>query len=354
MNETPGFVCGHHHLYSTLARYLPAPPRRPESFVEILELVWWRLDAALDLDAIYWSAALGAAEAVRCGTTGIVDHHEGPSAIEGSLDAIARACADVGVRVVATYGASDRWDDRGTLRAVHDAPPSAMTDGARRGLAECERFVRTGGRGMVGLHAAFTCSTETIEAAAGLARDLGVGVHVHVGEDAVDADAARRLATLTDDRWLLAHAIHVDQPLRGTIAHNPRSNMHNSVGYARPADCDNPVVLGSDGFGADMLEEYRLAFAAHRAHDRTAEVDTAWRWLTATIDLVPECAADRVEWSDPVITPAYTAVRPGLRAVNVVRDDGEVLVRDGLPTRVDLAELRAKAAEAATRVFARL
>ncbi len=65
-----------------------------------------------------------------------------------------------------------------------------MTAGARQGLAENERF-RGGGRGRVGIHAAFTCSDETLTAAAGLAADLGVGVHVHVAEGEIDAAAGR-------------------------------------------------------------------------------------------------------------------------------------------------------------------
>ena len=67
---------------------------------EILEQVWWRLDLALDLEMSAWSARLGALEALEAGTTAIVDHHESPNAIEGSLDVIAEACAEVGVRVV--------------------------------------------------------------------------------------------------------------------------------------------------------------------------------------------------------------------------------------------------------------
>ncbi len=58
--ETPGLVCAHHHLYSALARGMPPPPRVPRDFPEILELVWWRLDRALDLEMIRWSAMLGA------------------------------------------------------------------------------------------------------------------------------------------------------------------------------------------------------------------------------------------------------------------------------------------------------
>ena len=80
---TPGLVCAHHHLYSALARGMPAPPRVPTTFTEILELLWWRLDRALDLEMIRWSAMLGAVEALACGTTSIVDHHSSPEAIDG-------------------------------------------------------------------------------------------------------------------------------------------------------------------------------------------------------------------------------------------------------------------------------
>ena len=218
------------------------------------------------------SARLGAVEALLAGTTGIVDHHESPNAIEGSLDVIADACAEVGVRVVCAYGVTDR----------HGA------DGARRGLAENERFVRAGGRGMVGVHAAFTCTDDTLAAAAGLAADLGVGVHIHVAEGPHDADAGARLARLAADDWLLVHCVGLDRDLPGTIAHNPRSNMNNGVGYARPARRPNAVVLGTDGIGADMLEEFRLAYVAHRADDVTPRPDTAWSWLTNGHRFVPE------------------------------------------------------------------
>jgi cytosine/adenosine deaminase-related metal-dependent hydrolase len=336
---TPGLVCAHHHLYSALARGMPAPPATPHDFLQILEQVWWRLDTALDLEMLRASARLGAVEALLAGTTGIVDHHESPHAIDGSLDVIADACAEVGVRVVCAYGVTDR----------HGA------DGARRGLAENERFLRAGGRGMVGVHAAFTCTADTLDAAAGLARDLGVGVHIHVAEGPPDADAGARLAELAADDWLLVHCVGLDRDLPGTIAHNPRSNMNNGVGYARPARRANRVVLGTDGIGADMLEELRLAYVAHRADDVTATPETAWSWLAGGELLIPECAADRVTWTyDHVDSPWHVAFTPGIRATDVIAGDGEVLVRDGRPTRVDLAEVRAHAAEQATRLFERL
>ncbi|MBA3604871.1 MAG: amidohydrolase family protein [Actinomycetota bacterium] len=337
--QTPGLVCGHHHLYSALARGMPAPPQTPTNFGQILEQIWWRLDAALDLDMLGASARLGALEALLSGTTAIIDHHESPNAIDGSLDAIAAACAEVGVRVLCAYGVTDRHGP----------------DGARRGLAENERFLGAGGRGMVGVHAAFTCTDATLEAAAGLAADRGVGVHIHVAEGPDDADAGARLDHLATEDWLLVHCVGLDRPLPGTIAHNPRSNMNNGVGYARPATRPNTVVLGTDGIGADMLEEFRLAYVAHRADDVQASPDTAWSWLTNGYRFFPEVADDRVLWSyDHADSPWHVAFTPGMRALDVVRADGEVLVRDGRPTRVDAAEIRAHAAEQSARLFALL
>ena len=165
-DSTPGLVCAHHHLYSAMARGMPPPPSTPTTFLAVLEQIWWRLDTALDLEMLEWSAKLGALEALEAGCTAIIDHHESPNAIEGSLSVIADACAEIGVRVVASYGVTDR----------HGAA------GALRGLEENDRFLREGGRGMVGVHAAFTCSDDTLAAAAELATRHGVGVHIHVAE----------------------------------------------------------------------------------------------------------------------------------------------------------------------------
>jgi cytosine/adenosine deaminase-related metal-dependent hydrolase len=337
---TPGLVCGHHHPDSTLARGMPAPPGTPTNFTEILDQVWWRLDAALDLDLVRWSALLGAVEAVEAGTTAIVDHHASPSAIDGSLDVIAEACAEVGVRVVCAYEVTDR----------HGA------EGAKAGLAENERFLRAGGRGLVGAHACLTLSDDTLDAVVGLARDLGVGVHIHVGEDAVDAGAAERLRPHATDDWLLAHCVHVDPVLAGTIAHNPRSNMNNGVGYARPARwarAGNRVVLGSDGIGAAMVDEFALAYVAQRADDVTATPDDAWSWLKAGADLVPDVRGDEVTWAADRSDPWYLAFTPGVRAERVVID-GEVVVDGGVCIRVDAERVRARAWEEAQRLWSML
>jgi cytosine/adenosine deaminase-related metal-dependent hydrolase len=294
--------------------------------------VWWRLDAALDPEMIRWSAMLGAVEAAEAGTTTIIDHHSSPSAIEGSLDVIHDACAEVGVRVVTCYEVTDRHGP----------------DGAKAGLAENERYIRAhpGQTNYVGAHACLTLSEDTLEAVAGTAADLAVGVHIHVAEDGSDAGAGARLERYADDRWLLAHAVHLDRPLPGTILHNPRSNLNNAVGYARPDRFGGPVRLGTDGIGADMLEEFRLAFVALRAVDVTSTPETPWAWLGMD-------AGSEVTWSYEPMDPWHLAYSPGVRAVDVSVDGRRVLA-GGRTTLVDSDEVRARAREQAARLWARL
>lgn len=318
---------------------MPPPPHTPTDFQEILEQIWWRLDAALDLEMLEWSAKLGALEALEAGTTAIIDHNETPNAIEGSLSVIADACAEVGVRVVGAYGVTDR----------HGA------DGARRGLEENRRFLSEGGRALVGVHASFTCTDETLYAAAQLADEFGVGVHIHVAEGPGDIAAAERLEGLTNERWLLCHCVYLDDghQLSGTILHNPRSNLNNGVGYARPYRFTNPVALGTDGIGANMIEAFRLAYVMHRSEDVTIGPDIAWSWLETGWTLVPEALNDEVTWSYDPMDPWHLAFTAGVRPLEVKVDD-EVVYANGAPTRVDADEIRAKAREQAVRLHARL
>ncbi|MEE8143071.1 MAG: amidohydrolase family protein, partial [Planctomycetota bacterium] len=166
----PGWVNAHTHIYSALAPLgMPDPEPPPENFVQILERVWWRLDRALDRDSLRASARLYAAEALLAGTTTLIDHHESPEFIEGSLDVLADACQELGIRALLCYGATERNGGR---------------EEAERGLAECRRFIESNTRpqlrGLIGLHASFTVSDETIRQAAELCQDLDTVLHVHL------------------------------------------------------------------------------------------------------------------------------------------------------------------------------
>src|ERR1700723_3710136 len=104
----PAHTVGHTHLYSAPARGMPPPTVTPTTFREILERVWWRLDRALDLELVHVSALVGAVEAAKRGAGFVIDHHASPEAIDGSLDLIAAALDQVGLRGALCYETTDR------------------------------------------------------------------------------------------------------------------------------------------------------------------------------------------------------------------------------------------------------
>ncbi len=263
----PGHVCAHTHLYSSLSRGMPPPRTAPRGFQEILRNVWWKLDRALEEETIYASALAGAAEAVRLGTTTLIDHHASPNAIPGSLDIIRRAMNEVGIRGVLCYETTDRG---GVQR--RDA-----------GLRENEHFAAQTRhdprfRGMIGAHASFTLSDATMERLAELTHVLGSGLHIHAAEDASDARGLRggiirrleRFGLLAPNA-ILAHGVHLSgaecarvRSSGAWLVHNPRSNMNNAVGHA-PVHLFGPQsALGTDGFPADMFEESKIGYLRSR------------------------------------------------------------------------------------------
>lgn len=368
----PGFVCAHTHLYSSLARGMPPPEMQPHNFVEILERVWWRLDRALDADAVELSALVGAIEAAHAGCTTLVDHHASPgrsgAAIDGSLDLVAGAIAQVGLRGVVCYEVTDRNG----------------AEQARAGVRENDRFLTRLRheplrllRGMVGAHAAFTLSDATAEAIADVAARHRAGVHIHVAEDAVDAtkDGESTVAwlqsrRLLDERALLAHCVHVDdrdvariREAGASVVHNARSNANNAVGYARPSRFGDRLLLGTDGIDADMRAEAQAAWFAARDHGDTFDATTVLQRNARFA-----AAQFGVDELGDTVTLDYRSPTPlgdgnfaghllfGLRAARA-RDlvvDGHVVMRDGACLNVDEERIYARAREAATRLWSRL
>jgi putative selenium metabolism protein SsnA len=379
----PGNVCAHTHLYSALARGMPYALEPPANFTQILQRIWWRLDRALDEESVRASARVGGMEALLSGTTTLVDHHASPNAIDGSLDVVADALAGLGVRSVLCYETSDR-------------------DGlahAAAGVLENRRFlnrVRAGGmplaRGMVGAHASFTLSDETLAACAEAARDFGVGLHVHAAEDGADerdslarygrrvADRLQRAGAL-DQHTLLAHGVHLDDDEIGlvraahaSVAHNARSNMNNSIGRARLQALGDQVSLGTDGIGSDMFEESRTAFFRLREDDGGAGGDWPLQRLAQSAALAGRAFGEPLLGTLSVGAPAdlvvldYAAPTPlhersfaghwvfGLSSRNVrdVMVAGEWAVLDRQLARTDQQELAAAAMVEAERLWKRL
>lgn len=311
----PGMVCAHTHLYSTLARGMPAPPRQPSNFKEILELVWWRLDRALDEESIYWSAMAGALDAARVGTTCLFDHHASPANITGSLQIVREAIENVGLRGVLCYEVTDRGGAHEREKGLDENLTllnwvrSSLSSKARIQIADSDTDSDSETnqdtdtdtdteksslfRAMVGAHASFTLSDESLDYCAELMQEFDTGLHIHVAEDrwdVVDAKSRYRLGVVErlakhnalNNRTILAHGTHLtDEDIAIArsagvwFAHNPRSNMNNQVGYAPVSKFGDRVVLGTDGIGADMFEEARIAFFKSRDNRTEAGAD-AW------------------------------------------------------------------------------
>jgi len=379
----PGNVCAHTHLYSALARGMPYGLAAPDDFLQILQRVWWRLDRALDEEIVRASALVGGMEALLSGTTTLVDHHASPNAIDGSLDVIAEALGELGVRSVLCYETSDR-----------DGP-----ERARAGLAENRRFAARVQhekppltRALVGAHASFTLSDETLAECAEIARTFEIGLHIHAAEDAVDerdsvAEHEQRVvsrlehAGALDDRTLLAHGVHLDAEELGLVlaadaylAHNARSNMNNAVGRAHLDALAGRVALGTDGIGADMFEESRAAYFRLREDDRQAGAE--WPLDRLSVGAAPAGAsfgerplgtldvgapADLVVLDYAAPTPVDAHTFPGhwifglsARHVRDVMVAGEWVVLDRRLARADHRELAAEARVQAARLWKRL
>ena len=75
----PAAICAHTHFYGAFARGMAIPGQPPADFPQILERLWWRLDKALSLEDISYSALVCLIDAIRHGTTTLVDHHASPN-----------------------------------------------------------------------------------------------------------------------------------------------------------------------------------------------------------------------------------------------------------------------------------
>jgi len=276
----PGFICAHHHFYSTMARGMAIPGEPAKNFVEILEKLWWKVDRALGEEDILLSAQLPLIDCIRNGTTTVIDHHASPSMRDGSLDLIETAVRQAGFRASLCYEVSDRNIIGG-------------------GIAENERFIKKVGQGdgqiaaMMGLHASFTLSDETLEKCVGIAKDGNVGCHIHVAEDLSDReDSLKKYNTTIVNRLqkmgaagkksIFVHCVHIDEDEMDIVAktetivvHNPESNMNNAVGVTPILKMLNKgilVGLGTDGMGSDMLAQMRCAYLLHRLANRDPRV----------------------------------------------------------------------------------
>ena len=300
----PGNICAHTHFYGAFARGLAIPGDAPKDFPEILSRLWWKLDKALTLEDARYSALVCLVDAIKHGTTTLVDHHASPNAIDGSLDVLAEAVGQAGLRACLCYEVTDR---DGPARAqagifenvrfaaqiaaspqlpVLSLSPSARVPNSQLPLTNYPLPLTPLIAATFGLHASLTLSDATLDACRAA---YAGGFHVHVAEHESDEyDSQHKSGTRVIDRLdgrrmlgprtIAAHCVHIDPReaellhASGTwVTHQPRSNMNNAVGAA---DVEGllrlgvPVCLGNDGFSNAMWDEWKAAYLYHKAAHR--------------------------------------------------------------------------------------
>lgn len=277
----PGNICAHTHFYGAYARGMAIPGPAPKDFPEILEKLWWPLDKALDEESVRYSALVCLVDAIKHGTTTLIDHHASPNAIDGSLDIIADAVDLSGLRSVLCYEVTDRNGEVGAQAGIRENV---------RFLERIQREKVADGRvqGSFGLHASLTLSDRTLEACRQAAPG-DAGFHIHVAEHEADeydslaksgervVDRLHRLQIL-GAKSIVAHAIHVDAreisllaDTKTWVTHQPRSNMNNGVGVAEVESLLRAGVrvgLGNDGFSNTMWSEWKSAYLLHKVWHR--------------------------------------------------------------------------------------
>ncbi|HOK60816.1 MAG: amidohydrolase family protein [Tenuifilum sp.] len=259
---THSFIVGHHHAYSALARGMGAPKKSPENFYEILKYIWWTLDKCLTTEMVEYSGLVTAMACAKAGATFVIDHHASPYAVKGSLETLAKAFERVGLSHLLCYEISDRDGD----------------EIAQQGLEETDSYLKNY-QGLVGLHASFTLSDKTLQAAADLTQKYNSGVHIHVAEDKYDQQhchetygktVVERLSDfnfLNSSKSILVHCLHLSEKERNLIgqspcwvAQNTDSNLNNNVGYFSSKNLGENIMLGTDGMHSDMLQSMKSAY----------------------------------------------------------------------------------------------
>lgn len=384
----PGNICAHTHFYGAFARGMAIPGPAPKDFPDILERLWWRLDRALDAEDVKYSALVCLVDAIKHGTTTLIDHHASPNALDYSLDQIAETAEMAGVRVATCYEVTDR---NGAAEAQ-----AGIQENVRFLQAVKERSHLLGAT--FGLHASLSLSDETLADCVAAAQDLNSGFHIHVAEheadeyDSLEKYGKRVVARLADasilgPKSILAHCVHIDPAemalIRATgtwVTHQPRSNMNNAVGAA---DVEGmlrlgiPVCLGNDGFSNNMWAEWKMAYllhkVAHRDPRRANGMDivqmaiannsalTGIFWPDLPIGkLVVGAAADLIFVDYHPTTPLTVGNLPwhiifgfesSLVTTTIVA--GKVLMHERQLLTLDEAEITARSRELAADVWAR-
>ncbi len=329
-----------------------------------------RLEDNFTPETIYTGTMLAIMEMMRGGITSFADmYFECPDMI--------RAVLDSGIRANISRG-STSVEGVMSHRELH-----REFDGA-------DGRVRI----YVGLHAEYTSDETTARAAAGLARELGVGVHVHLSESAPEVAGCFERHGMTPPAYfertglfdvpvIAAHCVHLSDgdieilASHGvTAAHCPASNMYLCSGVSHVAKLlarGVRVGIGTDGAASnntlDMFREMRLAALAAKISAGSASALPARKVIEmATADgaaamgfdrsgvLAPGRAADLVLLDGDALhlnaddIPTAVVYSASAADVRLTMAAGRILYRDGEYKTVDAERIRAEGKKAAAHL----
>lgn len=380
----PAFINTHEHIYSAMARGLNIKGYNPKGFLDILDGQWWTIDRKLTLAQTKYSAMDTMISCIRNGVTTIFDHHASFGHIKGSLFEIADAAKELGVRSCLCYEVSDR---------------DGM-DKAREAVMENAEFIKYALKddsdmlaGMMGMHAQFTISDETMALAAANKPDE-VGYHIHVAEGIEDLhDCLKKYGKRIVDRlmdWdilgektLLGHCIYINghemdliKETNTMVVHNPESNMGNACGCPPTMALVHRGILtglGTDGYTHDMTESFKVANVLHKHH--LCDANAAWgevpkmlfennakianRYFKAPLGVLKAGAAADVIVMDYIAPTELNEnninghILFGMTGRDVVTTiaNGKVLMKDREVKVADVSEVYAKCREEAAKLW---
>lgn len=383
----PAFINVHEHIYSSFARGLSINGYNPKGFLDILDGMWWTVDRNLTLHDTYLSAMATYIECIKNGVTTVFDHHASFGSVKGSLFEIEKAAKETGVRSCLCYEISDRDGKEKAKEAVME-----NAEFIRYALKDETDMIAA----MMGMHAQFTISDETMELAAANKPDE-VGYHIHVAEGIEDLHhclktyGKRIVDRLMDckilgEKTLLGHCIYINphemdliKETDTMVVHNPESNMGNACGCPPTMELVHRGILtglGTDGYTHDMMESFKAANVLHKHH--LCDPNTAWtevpqmlfegnakiagRYFKKELGVLKKgAAADVIIVNYDPLTPMHAGNINGHLVFGITGHDvtttvanGKVLMKDRKLTEIDEEKVMADCRQAATGLAKRI
>ena len=373
----PGLVNAHSHAYMTVFR----------NCADDLTFSDWLfgrispLEDRLTAEDCYWASKLACAEMLLTGTTAYCD-------MGMFMEEAAQAAVDTGIRAVLSRGLAGAPDG---------------VDGPNPRLEQAVRLYNNGKDHenlsfLIGPHAPYSCTEDYLKQAAETARELDLGITIHLSESESEIASVReqygctpivladRCGLLTD-RTVVAHCVYATDgdidlmKQRGSsVATNPVSNMKLANGFApvtKMLKAGVNVALGTDGSSSNnalnMFRDLACLTLIHKGNEHDPLAVTAreaFRIATANgaralglegVGEIREGArADLVivdldrpnmqPVNDPIAALCYSAT--GYETDTVIVG-GRILAEGGRLTDTDLDEIYARVSETCERIGTR-